>query len=193
MNVLENIKKIRGEKKITQADISEKLGLAQNNYGNIERGITELTISRLYEIANVLGVSANELLGEPIQETDNVKVKELESRILGLEEIVNLQRQLLEEKNQKLDKAYKTFEFIIYFYFIRIGNTSNWDKLFDKDKNGFIQIKMTDEELEDFVNNKIMSYIDKEGDAILKLVAHQWTGDKRLLELINKYQNLEEK
>jgi transcriptional regulator with XRE-family HTH domain len=193
MNILENIKKIRGEKKITQADISEKLGLAQNNYGNIERGITELTVSRLYEIANVLGVSANELLGEPMQATDNIKVKELESRVLELEEIVNLQRQLLEEKNQKLDKAYKTFEFIIFFYFIRIGNTSNWNKLFDKDKNGFVQIKMTDEELEDFVNNKIMDYIDKEKDGILTLVAHQWTGDKRLLEFINKYEQLEEK
>lgn len=192
MNILENIKRIRSEKKITQADISEKLGLAQNNYGNIERGITELTVTRLYEIAKVLEVSVNELLGEPIQATDNVRVNDLEKRILELEEIVSLQRQLLEEKSQKLNKAYKTFEFIIYFYFIRIGNTSNWDKLFDKDKNGFLQIKMTDKELEDFVSDKIMNYIDRERDGILTLVAHQWTGDKRLLELINKYENLEE-
>lgn len=103
MNILENIKRIRVEKKITQADISEKLGLAQNNYGNIERGITELTITRLYEIAKVLEVSINELLGESTQKTDNERVKELEGRITELEKWLKDKEVLIRYLNEELE------------------------------------------------------------------------------------------
>lgn len=63
MNVLEKIKKIRSEKRISQSDIAEYLGIAHNNYGRIERGEGELSVGRLFKIAEFLQVSPNELLG----------------------------------------------------------------------------------------------------------------------------------
>ena len=57
MNAIENIQRIRIEKRLSQAEMAERLGIAQNNYGKIERGITELTVQRLYKIAEILGSS----------------------------------------------------------------------------------------------------------------------------------------
>lgn len=186
MNIIENIKRIRQEKNITQADISEKLNLAQNNYGKIERGITELTVTRLYEIAKVLEVSANELLDEPIQATDNVKINALEERVLNLEEFISMQRQVLEARTQKLEKAYKTFDTYIFWVLNIVGRFWEWGKVFE-DKNGVMLIKMTDEELEKFVEDGIVKYMVEENDWLFNTIVNQWNGDARLALYYNRH------
>ena len=59
-----NLKRIRTEKGISQKKMADTLGFAQNNYSKIERGLVELTVNRLYEIAEVLEVSILEILGK---------------------------------------------------------------------------------------------------------------------------------
>ncbi len=57
------IKKIRELRNFTQEYMAEQLGLSQAGYGNIERDDTDVTLSRLTQIAKVLKVSLQELLG----------------------------------------------------------------------------------------------------------------------------------
>lgn len=61
--VLLNIKEIRQRKNFSQSYMAEKMNIALLNYGKIERGVTELSVKRLYEIADILDVNVQELLG----------------------------------------------------------------------------------------------------------------------------------
>lgn len=59
-----NIKSLRVEKGISQKEIADRLGFGQSNYNKIENGITELSVSKMLEIAEILGVSVSVILGD---------------------------------------------------------------------------------------------------------------------------------
>ena len=75
------IKDVRQRTNFSQADMAEKMNLSLVSYSNIERGITELSVKRLYEIAKILEVPINELLGFEVQPNDESKVSELQTQI----------------------------------------------------------------------------------------------------------------
>ncbi|MFC2502834.1 MAG: helix-turn-helix domain-containing protein [Cardiobacterium sp.] len=58
----QNIRDMREDKKLTQADMAEKLGLSETGYAKIERGESKIRIERLFQIAQVLDVSPAELI-----------------------------------------------------------------------------------------------------------------------------------
>jgi len=103
--IQERIRQQRIKKGFTQYDMAERLGIAILNYGKIERGITQLSIKRLYEIAAILEILAVELLtGEPPAVADSGRVKELEERVMELQELKEYQRDLIASlKRQLLD------------------------------------------------------------------------------------------
>ena len=77
---LENLKNIRIAKKYSQLDMAEKLGFTQNNYSKIERGLGELSVDRLYEIAEILEVSIFQILVDKDEKTALEKItKEVEN------------------------------------------------------------------------------------------------------------------
>lgn len=79
MNILEKIKELRNAKGISQYDMADKLGIGQSTYFQIEKGKTELTVSRLYDISSVLDVSIAELLDIEVKNIDQSKrIQELE-------------------------------------------------------------------------------------------------------------------
>ncbi len=82
MKYLENIKSIRKAKGLTQQEMSEGIGMAKNNYGKVENGQIELTVSRLYQIADILGVSIVTLLGEHVGDAQQVAELEKENAVL---------------------------------------------------------------------------------------------------------------
>jgi len=54
MKVGDNIKSIReNEKKLKQDEMGKALGISTKAYSNIENNITDITLSRLYEIAEI--------------------------------------------------------------------------------------------------------------------------------------------
>jgi hypothetical protein len=57
------IKQIRELKNLTQEHVAGELGLSTRAYSKIETGETQLTINRLNEISNILGVAPLEILG----------------------------------------------------------------------------------------------------------------------------------
>ena len=110
MDIIGKIIELRKSKGITQSLMAEKLGIAPNNYGKIEKGHTELSVSRLNQIADILNVSLSELLiGEP-QATHN------EERLKEQEVYLNHWKELAEErgkKNKSLEKSLKDIKEIL--------------------------------------------------------------------------------
>ena len=64
MNIIENIKKIRKRRGISQEYIASHLNISQSAYHKIEVGETELTTDRLQQILSVLEIDLSELIGK---------------------------------------------------------------------------------------------------------------------------------
>ena len=60
--ILKRVVKKRQELGISQFDLALKLNLTNNGYFKIEKGITNLSIIRLLEISEVLGVDSTYFL-----------------------------------------------------------------------------------------------------------------------------------
>jgi transcriptional regulator with XRE-family HTH domain len=60
----EKIRLARVTKGLSQQNVADELGLTVASYSNIERGVTDITVTRLYEISNVLGVTISEFIPE---------------------------------------------------------------------------------------------------------------------------------
>ncbi len=58
----ENLKKIRTQKKISQVEIANQLGVDRSFVSNIENGKNNPTLSTITKLAQALGVSSGELL-----------------------------------------------------------------------------------------------------------------------------------
>ncbi len=63
MNLSERIRQLRQQKGLSQENMADELGLSTSAYGDIERGRTEPSLSRLEAIAALLEVPLPTLLG----------------------------------------------------------------------------------------------------------------------------------
>lgn len=61
MKVCEKIKRLRQEKGWSQEEIANKLNISVNAYGSIERGETDVNLSRLEAVSEVLGIDMADL------------------------------------------------------------------------------------------------------------------------------------
>ncbi|MEA5402552.1 helix-turn-helix transcriptional regulator [Arcicella sp. DC2W] len=113
-----NIKRIRTEKGISQQEMADKLGFAQNNYSKIERGIVELTVNRLYEIAEILNVSIFEIL--------------IEEKAFKGQSNLDTETQQLKEKYNYLESKLENFTLIMD----ELKERLNTFKKVDSDKKG---------------------------------------------------------
>ena len=120
----EKIRKIREEKKWSQEELANKLGLSTNGYAKIERGETRLTLSRLFQLAEIFKLDIFELIQGDIQymgervarhinhECDLVvysatEHKNLIQEIEKLKLIIQYQETLLAQQTRELNLAQK--------------------------------------------------------------------------------------
>ena len=66
MTISSQIRLLRQQKGYSQENMADMLGLSTTAYGDIERGKTDVTISRLQQIATALGTTAAQLLSGEI-------------------------------------------------------------------------------------------------------------------------------
>ncbi len=57
----EKLRLVRQSKGWSQEDVAEKLNMSSNGYGDIERGATDVKLSRLIQLAELFGISLSEL------------------------------------------------------------------------------------------------------------------------------------
>lgn len=62
MHIGQKVKKIRELKNFTQTHVASELGITQSAYSKIEIGETEVSYTKLIRIAEVLGVSTEEIV-----------------------------------------------------------------------------------------------------------------------------------
>lgn len=65
----ENLKIAREQRGLSQKDVAEKIGVAKSTYSLYESGNREPNVQTIKKIADVLDVSADELLGIPSTQT----------------------------------------------------------------------------------------------------------------------------
>lgn len=61
-NVYASIKSIRNEKGLKQEDVAQKMGMAQSNYARLEKGLTQATVERLEQLAEIFEMSVPAIL-----------------------------------------------------------------------------------------------------------------------------------
>lgn len=71
-SVYNNIKKFRELKSLTREWMANELGISVSGYSKLERGEVDVTISKVYKIAEVLGVSVEQLLNFDASQIFNV-------------------------------------------------------------------------------------------------------------------------
>lgn len=63
MAISENLVRIRKARGITQQELAELLGITTQAYGKYERGFAQPNATQAVAIANVLGVTVEQLVG----------------------------------------------------------------------------------------------------------------------------------
>jgi transcriptional regulator with XRE-family HTH domain len=71
-NIGDNIKKFRELKNLTREQIAAELNMSLSNYSKIERGEIDLTISRIYDIAKIIGIDVSQILNFDATQIFNV-------------------------------------------------------------------------------------------------------------------------
>lgn len=61
-NITNNIRKFRKDHGLSQAELAEKLNVCQSMISQIENGERNPSVTLLFEMANVLGVSVDKLM-----------------------------------------------------------------------------------------------------------------------------------
>jgi transcriptional regulator with XRE-family HTH domain len=69
---IDNIKKFRELKNLTRDELADKLEMSLSGYSKLERGEVELTISKLYRIADILEVSVSQILNFDASQIFNI-------------------------------------------------------------------------------------------------------------------------
>lgn len=69
--VYANIKAIRTEKGLKQEDVAQKMGMAQSNYARLEKGLTQATVERLEQLAEIFELSVSSILSYEAEGSSN--------------------------------------------------------------------------------------------------------------------------
>lgn len=76
-----NIKDIRVRKNLTQADVASALGVSSVVYSRYEKGTRQPSIDTLIQLADILGVTVDYLLGR--QEIEDSTLSDYELRLVA--------------------------------------------------------------------------------------------------------------
>jgi transcriptional regulator with XRE-family HTH domain len=115
MSVNEKIRLIREAKGLTQEEAAEKLKMSVNGYGDIERGVTDIKVSKLESIAGMLEIKLSELF--ELNEKSNFNVnfcKQKQNKFYINSSAAELEKQLLinELKDKELTMKDKEIAYL---------------------------------------------------------------------------------
>lgn len=99
--ILSNIEAIRREKGVKQEVIAERLGVSQQSYSGYFTETGDMKISRIQEIADILGVDLVDIVTYPVKYVPAEDVVECE-KCREKDEIIKNLNELLKEYRVKL-------------------------------------------------------------------------------------------
>lgn len=107
-----NILNFRKQRKMTQEEVAELLGISATAYRDLEKGNTSILNQNIAKLAKLLNISTEELvLGytpaqiqdttvEELKEEYGNKLENLNNRIIQLEKLVQSQSETIDSKNE---------------------------------------------------------------------------------------------
>lgn len=102
----ENIRQLRKEHSLTQMELAKKLGVSTSAIGMYEQGRREPDFKILTKMAEIFGVSTDNLLGVYLKDSD--KPKDINDIIMGMKEYLLKQKGLIfngvELEDREIDK-----------------------------------------------------------------------------------------
>ena len=108
--ITENIKKFRELKNFTREVMADKLEMSVSGYSKLERGDVELTVNKLFKIAELLEVSVSQILNFDASQIFNVSNNQVANVIAKdqhnhyIDEYKDKYIQLLEAEVERLKK-----------------------------------------------------------------------------------------
>jgi transcriptional regulator with XRE-family HTH domain len=107
MSVHEKIRLVREAKGLTQEQVAEKLDMSPNGYGDIERGDSDIKLSKLEKIAELFEIKLSELFELNEKEVFNIDYKKNKSCNWYLNSSsIELEKQLLINELKDKEIAY---------------------------------------------------------------------------------------
>lgn len=91
------IAKLRKEQGLSQQSVADKLGIAQQSYAHYEVGRVRMPLWVLPRLAQLLGVSADELIGEPARSGKRGPPSRLQQQIERLSSLPQAKQRLVME------------------------------------------------------------------------------------------------
>ncbi|MEZ4786849.1 MAG: helix-turn-helix transcriptional regulator [Flavobacterium haoranii] len=109
-NYIQNIKRIREQKGISQDYMAMELGISQSTYTKLERGEVNLYVDRLLKIAKVLNIGLARIFDENANNSFNVNTYDtssnfnqvIENQYNDSKELIKKLQNTLESENQHL-------------------------------------------------------------------------------------------
>lgn len=154
MDVSENIKRIREDKRLKQSDVADKLGIDKGNYSRVERKGNKLTLKELIDISEALNVSLKELM---FNDNDSKELKKLKAKVETTKQAI-LQKQYLVDSILKLilsidnlsytigeklnanQNEYQVFVKCVCEYHNEVFTLATWQKAINKEASYFISL-----------------------------------------------------
>jgi transcriptional regulator with XRE-family HTH domain len=102
--VAERIRITRLSKGLSQQNIADDLGITVAAYSNIERGVTDVSVSRVYQIATILQVNPFSLFVEQKEDVLNDSANPMEGYSSSLTQQVYMLIQQVQQLNTRLDE-----------------------------------------------------------------------------------------
>ena len=68
----DKLKALRKEKKLTQKELAEQIGIKQNSYSDWETGKNEPNLENIVKLSKILDTSTDELLGRQVNFGDRI-------------------------------------------------------------------------------------------------------------------------
>ncbi len=103
MEIGTKIKKIREYKNFTQEHMAEQLGISQSTYSRFEKDDSDLTISQIHQIAELLDVKVEDL----INVKEQLVINNYESTITHQAHLINV---ISEKERELYEKTIKLLE-----------------------------------------------------------------------------------
>jgi len=99
MEILQNIKKHREKKGYSHEAMGLSLGISQAAYSNLENNKSQLTLNRLYKIAEILEVKVEDLM--------NIKTESFHQDIHNNESVTAISKQQVENLYMEFKEVYE--------------------------------------------------------------------------------------
>ena len=107
----DKLKTLRKEKKLTQKELAEQIGIKQNSYSDWETGKNEPNLENIIKLTKILDTTADELLGIDKSVSSNWihGIKTTITKILDIPKDSQLQKRIEEELNFEWNKYIKKY------------------------------------------------------------------------------------